>query len=180
MLLGGCTDCTSHLVTRFYELKLMANTKKNRTLIIFAHGKESGPWGSKIKYLAAIAERLDAQVISPDYCDLADPDARVARLLGLTLPAHDRLVLVGSSMGGYVSCVASATLKPAGVFLMAPAIGIAGYGVQNLEPQTQLLSIVMGWRDEVIPVQNVVQFAQTQQAELHLLKADHRLDGVHG
>jgi alpha/beta superfamily hydrolase len=149
-----------------------------RTLVAFAHGKESGPWGSKIKHLAAITERLGAQVISPDYSDLADPDARVARLLGSTLPAHDRLVLVGSSMGGYVSCVASATLKPAGVFLMAPAIGMAGYGVQHLEPKAQHLSIVMGWQDEVIPVQNVIAFAQSQRAELHLLDADHRLDGA--
>jgi alpha/beta superfamily hydrolase len=156
----------------------MVKTSNNRTLVVFAHGKESGPWGSKINHLAAIAERLGGQVVSPDYSDLADPDARVARLLGLTLPAHDRLVLVGSSMGGYVSCVASAKLKPAGVFLMAPAIGIEGYGVQNLKPQVQHLSVVMGWRDEVIPVQNIIAFAQSQRVDLHLLDADHRLDGA--
>jgi alpha/beta superfamily hydrolase len=156
----------------------MENSSKISTLVIFAHGKESGPWGSKIKHLAAIAERLGAVILSPDYSDLADPDARVERLLGLTLPAHDCLVLVGSSMGGYVSCVASAKLKPAGVFLMAPAIGIEGYGVQNLKPQVQHLSVVMGWRDEVIPVQKIIAFAQSQRAELHLLDADHRLDGA--
>ena len=78
-----------------------------QTLVLFAHGKESGPWGSKIQHLAAIARRLGAQVVSPDYGDLPDPDARVARLLALPLPAHERLVLVGSSMGGYVSTVAS-------------------------------------------------------------------------
>ncbi len=58
-----------------------------QTLVLFAHGKESGPWGSKIKHLAAIAERLGAQVLSPDYGDLPDPDARVARLLAMPLPA---------------------------------------------------------------------------------------------
>ena len=73
------------------------------TLIVFAHGKESGPWGSKIRHLAAIAEEFGAQVLSPDYSDLSDPDARVARLLAMPLPSHDRLVLVGSSMGGYFS-----------------------------------------------------------------------------
>ena len=67
-----------------------------QTLVLFAHGKESGPWGSKIKHLAAIAERLGAQVLSPDYGDLPDPDARVARLRAMPLPAHDRLVLVAS------------------------------------------------------------------------------------
>lgn len=156
----------------------MENSNKIPTLVIFAHGKESGPWGSKIKHLAAIADRLGAQVISPDYSDLVDPEARVTRLLSLDFPAHDRLVLVGSSMGGYISCVASTSLKPAGVFLMAPAIGMVGYGVQHLEPKAQHLSIVMGWQDEVIPVKNVIEFAQSQRAELHLLDADHRLDGV--
>lgn len=156
----------------------MANSNKIPTLVVFAHGKESGPWGSKIKHLAAIAERLGGQVVSPDYSDLADPDARVQRLLSLVLPVHDRLVLVGSSMGGYVSIVVSTTLQPTGVFLMAPAIGIEGYGVQNLEPQVQHLSVVMGWRDEVIPVQNIIAFAQSQRADLHLLDADHRLDGA--
>jgi alpha/beta superfamily hydrolase len=156
----------------------MANSNKIPTLVVFAHGKESGPLGSKIKHLAAIAERLGGQVVSPDYSDLADPDARVQRLLGLVLPAHDRLVLVGSSMGGYVSCVASSTLKPAGVFLMAPAIGMAGYGVQQIETKAQYMAIVMGWQDEIIPVQNVIEFAQSQRAELHLLDADHRLDGA--
>lgn len=156
----------------------MNNPKNYLVLVVFAHGKESGPWGSKIKHLAAIAERLGAQVISLDYSDLADPDVRVARLLGFELPVHDRLILVGSSMGGYVSCVASATLQPAGVFLMAPAIGISGYVVKKPKPITPLLSIVMGWLDDVIPTQNVIEFAQSQQADLHMLDADHRLDGV--
>ena len=42
-------------------------------------------------------------------------------MLQLELVPHERLILVGSSMGGYVSTVASVSLKPAGLFLMAPA-----------------------------------------------------------
>ncbi len=145
-------------------------------LVVFAHGKESGPWGSKIKYLAAIAERLGTQIISPDYSDLMDPDARVARLLALPLPPHDRLILVGSSMGGYVSCIASSTLAPTGLFLMAPAVGVAGYS--SPPAKASHIAIVMGWHDEIIPVDNVYTFAQTLQADLHLLNADHRLEGV--
>ncbi len=156
----------------------MKNSNKISTLVIFAHGKESGPWGSKIKHLAAIADRMGAVILSPDYSDLADPDARVERLRGLTRPVTDRLVLVGSSMGGYVSCVAAQQERADGVFLMAPAIGLQGYAIQNPEPKTQNLSIVMGWNDEVIPVDNVIAFAQSKHAELHLLDSDHRLDGV--
>ena len=149
-------------------------------LVVFTHGKESGPWGSKIRFLATIAETFGARVISPDYRDLADPDIRVKRLLDtqLNTPASSPLVLVGSSMGGYVSCVASETLRPTGLFLMAPAIGMPGYAVPAPLPHAQKVEVVMGWRDEVIPPQHVIDFAQTHRAALHLLDADHRLNEV--
>lgn len=102
-----------------------------KTLILFAHGKESGPWGSKIQHIAAIAEQRGAEVLSPDYSDLPNADARVARLLDLPLPDHERLIMVGSSMGGYASTVASITLKPTGLFLMAPALYMPGYAEQK-------------------------------------------------
>lgn len=149
-----------------------------QTLALFAHGKESGPWGSKIRHLATIAEGLGAQVLSPDYSDLSDPDARVARLLAMPLPAHDRLVLVGSSMGGYVSTVASRTLQPSALFLMAPAFYMPGYAIQTLTPGTSRVSMVFGWHDEVIPVAHGIRFAQEHQAELHVLNSDHRLNSV--
>lgn len=147
-------------------------------LVLFAHGKESGPWGSKIRHLATIAEEFGAQVLSPDYSDLSDPDERVARLLAMPLPAHDRLVLVGSSMGGYVSTVASQTLRPSALFLMAPAFYIPGYAIQTPTPGSSRVSVVFGWHDEVIPVEHGIRFAQAHQAELHVLNSDHRLNSV--
>ena len=149
-----------------------------QTLVLFAHGKESGPWGSKIKHLATVAERLGAQVLSPDYGDLPDPDARVARLRGMPLPAHDRLVLVGSSMGGYVSTVASQGMAAHGLFLMAPAFYMPGYAVQYPVPGTPETCVVFGWRDAVIPVAHGIRFAQVHSAELHVLDGDHRLNSV--
>jgi len=149
-----------------------------KTLILFAHGKESGPWGSKIKHLAAIAEQIGASVLSPDYSDLLDPDARVARLLALPLPDHDRLILVGSSMGGYVSTVASQSLKPVGLFLMAPAFYIPGYAVQDPHPCAARTCVAFGWGDDVIPVEHGIRFAQAHKADLHLLDSDHRLNSV--
>lgn len=149
-----------------------------QTLVLFAHGKESGPWGSKIKHLAAIAERLGAQVLSPDYGDLPDPDARVARLRAMPLPAHDRLVLAGSSMGGYVSTVASQGMAAHGLFLMAPAFYMPGYAVQAPAPGAPATCVVFGWRDAVIPVAHGIRFAQTHRAALHVLDSDHRLNSV--
>lgn len=150
-----------------------------KPLVIFAHGKESGPWGSKICYLAEIAARTGADVSSPDYTALADPDARVAYLLSLpeiTNRAHDPMILVGSSMGAYVSAVASCKLQPQGLFLLAPAIGIPGYAVQHPSCRSEEIEIVMGWNDAVIPITNVVHFAAVHKARLHLLRSDHRLN----
>ncbi len=149
-----------------------------KNLVLFAHGKESGPWGSKIKHLAEIAERHNCKVLSPDYSDLMNPDARVERLLATPLLPHDRLVMVGSSMGGYVSTVASQKLKPEGLFLMAPAFNLPGYREPSPGSGAEYTCVVMGWHDEIIPVANGIAFAQAHSAELHVLDSDHRLDGV--
>ncbi|AJF06337.1 YqiA/YcfP family alpha/beta fold hydrolase [Geoalkalibacter subterraneus] len=143
--------------------------------IYFAHGKESGPWGSKIQALASVAERQGYRVESPDYSRIADPDVRVERLLSLAAHEAGPLVLVGSSMGGYVSTVASAQLRPAGLFLMAPAFYLPGYEVQEPVPEAKLTALVHGWNDEVVPVENAIRFAGKHRCELHLFHSDHRL-----
>ena len=97
--------------------------------VIFCHGRESGPWGVKIRTLAKVAEELGCRVISRDDRDTQDPDLRVERLIVEGKGVDGPLVLVGSSMGGYVAAVASAELNPLGLFLMAPAIGLPGYAV---------------------------------------------------
>ena len=44
---------------------------KNIMKVYFSHGKESGPWGSKIKRLANIAKEHGCSVDSIDYSDLS-------------------------------------------------------------------------------------------------------------
>lgn len=145
--------------------------------VYFAHGKESGPWGTKIKHLAAIAQRLGCEVESPDYASIPDPDGRVDLLLALASGKPD-LVLVGSSMGGYVSTVAAHTLDIRGLFLMAPAFYMPGYRAQRYHPSTPRITVVHGWRDDVVPVQNSIDFARETLSELHLLNSGHRLNDV--
>ncbi len=145
--------------------------------IYFSHGKESGPWGTKIRRLAAVAQRAGWQVTSPDYTATHNPDVRVQLLLDAQ-PSGEPLVLVGSSMGGYVSAVAAQTLTPAGLFLLAPAIGLPGYAVQTPAPHAGVLEIVHGWGDDVVPPANVLQFARERRATLHLLDDGHRLVNV--
>lgn len=146
--------------------------------VYFAHGKESGPWGIKIQALARIAKDMGFRVESPDYSGLADPEHRVVKLLSLKPSAQGRLVLAGSSMGGYVAAAASETLKPDGLFLMAPAVLLPGFGRADLQPCAQQSLVVHGWQDEVIPTGKVIQFCRQHKIELHLLNDKHSLHNV--
>lgn len=145
----------------------------------FAHGKESGPWGAKIQSLAAVAERRGFAVESPDYRDLPDPDDRAHRLALRLRPPGAPLVLVGSSMGGYVSTVASEHLEPEGLFLLAPAFYLDGYFEQDPVPHAGEVTLVHGWSDDVVPVGHAVCFAERWRdrvpLRLHLLPDGHRL-----
>ncbi len=143
--------------------------------VYFAHGKESGPWGTKITALAAIAESKGFNVISPDYSSELDPDVRVKQLLNLIYSPSDITVLVGSSMGGYVSTVASQVINPIGLFLMAPAFYLPGYWEQNPIPHSEKTVVVHGLNDDVVPVENSIRFAHEHKSELYFIVGDHQL-----
>ncbi len=157
-------------------------------LVVFSHGKETGPWGTKIRVLADVARAAGWQALSVDYAaQTGQVDApaqdRLAALLALQLPEHSRLILVGSSMGGWVSAAAAQSLQPAGVFLLAPALGMQTYPSQwPAMPLGMQLEIVHGWADDVIPAAHSIAFAQRQTpssaVRLHLLPDDHRLSGT--
>jgi alpha/beta superfamily hydrolase len=143
--------------------------------VYFSHGKESGPWGSKIKRLANIAKEHGYSVNSIDYSDILDPDLRVERLVNVLKDADDDFLLVGSSMGGYVSLVASEQVKAKGLFLLAPALFMQGYKKQIYSNKTNV-EIVHGWSDDVIPPENSIKFAKNTDCSLHLISGDHRLN----
>jgi predicted esterase len=149
--------------------------------VIFSHGKESGPWGAKIRRLASVAEQLSCAVDSIDYTDLINPDQRVERLSALLQQESEPVILVGSSMGGYVSVVTAlqCQAKIKGVFVLAPALYMPGYAVQECrfgDDNKFPIEIVHGWSDEVIPPENSYRFAQENRCSLHLLPGDHRLN----
>jgi alpha/beta superfamily hydrolase len=146
-----------------------------RPQVYFAHGQEGSPDGTKIQRLRAVAERLGFQTHSLDYRHIEDPDARVEYLLANCKHAKEGLVLAGSSMGAYVSAAASAQLRPEGLFLLAPALGIPGFGRPDVVPQAQHIELVHAWEDEIVAVDYVLQYARTHRLKLHLLSGDHRL-----
>jgi predicted alpha/beta hydrolase family esterase len=142
--------------------------------IVFSHGKESGPWGSKIKSMAEQAKQY-GDIHSIDYRDLPSPDDRVERLLTHLAQLTGNIVLVGSSMGGYVSTAASCKVELAGMFLLAPAFYLNGYDIQEPATHCKHVSVVHGWNDDVVPYANSVRFAAHYKASLKLVDDGHRL-----
>lgn len=143
-------------------------------LVCFAHGKESGPWGTKIRYLADIARGHGWQVMSPDYSHTHDPRLRVKTLLDLH-PQAEKLVLVGSSMGAYVAAMACQALTPAACFLMAPAFYFDGWDEEPAGCPDDTV-VVHGWHDDIVPVEVAIRFAQPRNAALHILNSGHTLN----
>lgn len=150
------------------------------SLVVFSHGKESGPNGTKIALLSKVAHELGFATISIDYRTCKDADERVA-LLHNTLQnsEHSKIILVGSSMGGYVSTVVASNIQVAGLFLMCPALYLPHYSVQSYTPKTISIEIIHGWEDDIVPVNGSIKFGQQQQATVHLTKDNHRLSHSH-
>jgi len=145
------------------------------TMVIFSHGQESGPWGTKIRAMADLVKGMGCDADSVDYQGIADPTERVHKLIGVCRDIDDTLVLAGSSMGGHVATAAAADLQVGGLFVLAPAYYMPGYEELTPNPPGMPICIVHGWRDDVVPVENSIRFAQSCNAELHLLDGDHRL-----
>ncbi len=145
------------------------------TTVIFSHGQESGPWGSKISAMAELARSIGCEVDSIDYQGIADPTERVRKLIAEAGNINDRLILVGSSMGGHVATAAADELNAAGLFVLAPAYFMAGHEQLTPEPPKMPICIVHGWRDDIVPVENSIRFAQQCRANLYIVDGDHRL-----
>jgi len=144
-------------------------------LIIFSHGKDSEPWGAKITALAAAAREAGYQAESVDYRGMDDPRERVGALLAFGKPLDARPVLVGSSLGGHVATAASIELQATGLFLMAPAFYMPGYEQYTPKPAACPITIIHGWNDDIVPVENSIRYAREHHATLHAIDSDHRM-----
>jgi pimeloyl-ACP methyl ester carboxylesterase len=143
--------------------------------VVFSHGQESSPWGRKISALAEVARAEGYEVHSVDYRGLEEPRARVAKLVDFCKELTGDLVLVGSSLGGYVAVASASLLHARGLFLMAPALYLQGLPELRAGVLDCPAAVVHGWRDEVVPFEHSVRFAQAYRAALHLVESDHRL-----
>ena len=152
---------------------------------ILSHGFESGPEATKVTALAEVAERLGFTHERPDYTDLdarrevssvGDVPARLQRLIGLAAAAAARgpVVLAGSSLGAYVSAIASLQVPVQGLFLMVPPTRMGPMPALDAAPVP--ISVVHAWQDELIPAADVIAWAQARSARLLLVQDGHRLE----
>lgn len=145
-------------------------------LVCFSHGKERGPWGTKISAMAGVVRDRGHTAESVDYRGLDDPAVRVDRLVDHCRHSPGPVLLVGSSMGGHVAAAASSRLASVvGLFLLAPAFYMPGYEHLTPEPGTGRIVVVHGWQDDVVPVANAIRWAKENRADLHIFPAGHRL-----
>lgn len=152
--------------------------------VILSHGSDTGPDATKVSVLAKVAESMGWHTQRPDYREddqrghAASVEPRIARLHQCIANCATPPVLVGSSMGAFVSGLASLELPVAGLFLLATPALIPGNDLAfdvRLDVPTLLIH---GWRDEVCPLDEVYEFAGRRELPLLILDDDHRL-GAH-
>jgi predicted esterase len=143
--------------------------------IVFSHGQDGEPWGTKILAMAEVARRHGLTVESVDYRNMADPAARVEKLLDVCKKLPGELLLVGSSLGAHVCTAVSTQVLTRGLFLLAPAFFMPGYERYTPAPAACPVDIVHGWNDDIVPVDNSIRYAREYRASLTVLDDDHRL-----
>ncbi len=146
-----------------------------KPVVHFVHGKDSGPWGLKITRLAEIARNHGLDVESLDYSGIDSPELRSRKLVSACKSVSNPLILVGSSMGGWVAAAASREVRASGLFLLAPAFYFPGYPDVIPGCPGDRIEIVHGWEDDVILYEHSVRFSRKNGATLHLFRDDHRL-----
>ena len=145
------------------------------TTVVFSHGQEGGPWGTKINAMAETVRRLGCTADSVDYQGIADPTERVEKLVAYCESIDETLILVGSSMGGHVATAAAERVGAAGLFVLAPAFYIPEFEALTPPAPDVPISIVHGWNDDIVPVENSFRYASECKATLHVVDGDHRL-----
>jgi predicted alpha/beta-hydrolase family hydrolase len=149
--------------------------------VILSHGLGSSPEATKVSALARKAESMGWTHERPDYSDIdarndvREVSARLERLLDRASAAPKPLVLAGSSMGAFISALATLEVECVGLFLMAPPVSLDGFP-QSLDAELLPTTVIHAWEDELIPVGDVVRWAQVRSDRLIVVDDTHRLE----
>lgn len=149
--------------------------------VILSHGSDSGPGATKVSALAKVAESMGFTTERPDYgdCDAgghaASVTPRIERLGGRMRAAAAPPLLVGSSMGAFVSGLASLEAPCAGLFLLALPVEIPDYLSAFDMARNVPCMLVHGFEDDICPAGDVLTFARQRCIPCLLLPDGHRL-----
>ncbi len=153
-------------------------------MIIFAHGMEGTPNGSKIQSL----RRAGFVVLAPDFQGM-NLQERV-ELLASVCEEHrgTRPILAGSSYGGLTAALIAMRMPQAfhGLLLCAPALHLKEPPVDDetvlVTPQGLNTAIVHGIDDDIVPIACSIEYAERSGKNIvvfHQVSDGHRLAGSH-
>ncbi len=149
--------------------------------VILSHGSGSGPEATKVSVLAEAAEALGLTTERPDYrdCDAQGEAAsvapRVERLLARMRAAPAPPILVGSSMGAFVSGLASLRAPSRALFLMALPTRIPGVDASFDMARDVPAMLVHGFADTLCPADAAMGLAEQVGMPVLLVADGHRL-----
>lgn len=136
--------------------------------ILFLHGLESGPHGSKYQAL----KWMFGEILAPDCTGVTDEQERLQIIQRDLQTVKEPLIVIGSSMGGLMALLLQQANPKivAGMVLCAPAIhrpAARNLNLQQLPPTT----VVHGTGDSVVPFACSKVFGE----RLIAVDDDHRL-----
>lgn len=150
--------------------------------LVFLHGLESGPHGSKYQLLSTLSL---GTVLAPDCEGVFDVSERL-RLIEAALRGVPRVVLVGSSFGGLLALLYAAAhpARVAGMMLCAPAVHVPELiALPGLPAGAQLptvpVQVLHGSQDDVVPLAPVQAYCAAQGFTLTVVPDGHRLAVSH-
>ena len=153
-------------------------------MIIFAHGLEGSPNGSKIRALRGAG----FDVIAPDFQGMALAE-RVELLQRVCEEHRDaKPVLAGSSYGGLTASIVAMRMPNAfrGLLLCAPALHLDEPPVNEetilVAPKGMKTAIIHGISDDIVPISCSVAYAERSGNDIVAFRQvndGHRLAGSH-
>jgi len=153
-------------------------------MIIFAHGMEGTPNGSKIRSL----RDAGFEVLAPDFQGMA-LDERVDLLQRVCEEYRTAsAVLAGSSYGGLAASIVAMRMPDAfrGLLLCAPALHLDEPPVDAqtvlIAPKGMKTAIIHGIDDDIVPISCSIEYAERSGEDIvafHQVDDGHRLADSH-
>ncbi len=153
-------------------------------MIIFAHGMEGSPNGSKIRSL----REAGFEVLAPDFQGM--PLEERVNLLQQICEEHRerRPLLAGSSYGGLAASIVAMSMHNTfrGLLLCAPALHLDEPPIDDetvlIVPNGLKTVIIHGVDDDIVPISCSIEYAERSEEDIvafHRVSDGHRLANSH-